>query len=505
MDLAADILLTDLRRTVADLGKDGGLISPSIYDTAQALRLAPPPEGPWPGLAWLLDQQQPDGGWGDQSVPRARDVPTLAAMLALHTYGTRASERQAVRAGVAFLQRQAAQWWRLPDDLPVGVELLLPDLLDEAASMGLDIAPAPYAALLALGRKRRQMIAARQWDAGTPPIHSWEAWGAAADSALLDGSGGVGHSPAATAAWLRAAGDRAELSEERAAARAYLDRAAAATGLGIPGIVPTVWPIVRFEQSFALYVLLIAGLLDHPALRDAVEPQLADLARALGPNGLGMSDYFLPDGDDTAAALAVLHAAGKPADVRLLHKFAAADHFCAYQGELHPSLSVTAHAVHLLSLAGLEYDRSHNFVAERQGHDGRWLGDKWNGSWLYTTAHAIVAMQHAQASSAIDAAVAALLLHQHEDGGWGMHESTPEETAHAILALRGLGGELTPAARPALERGEQWMLASYRPFHRSQVTCWLGKEMYRPYRLARVIELAATLPHESRSNVRVAA
>jgi hypothetical protein len=505
MDRAADILLTDLHRTVADLGKDGGLIGPSIYDTAQALRLAPPPEGPWPGLAWLLEQQRADGGWGDQAVPRARDVPTLAALLALHTYGTRAREREAARAGLAFLQRQAAQWSHLPEDLPVGVELLLPDLLDQAAGMGLDIARAPYAALLALGRKRRQMIGMRQWAAGTPPIHSWEAWGTTADSAQIDGSGGVGHSPAATAAWLRAAGDRRELSSARAAARAYLDRAAAATGLGIPGVVPTVWPIVRFEQSFALYVLLIAGLLDHPALRDVVEPQLADLARALGPNGLGMSDFFLPDGDDTAAALVVLHAAGKPADVRMLDKFAAADHFCAYQGELQPSLSVTAHAVHLLSLAGLEFDRSHHFVAERQGLDGRWLGDKWNGSWLYTTAHAIVALQHARTSTTIAPAVAALLLHQHDDGGWGMHESTPEETAHAILALRALGSTLSPAARRALERGEQWMLASYRPFYRSQVKCWLGKEMYRPYRLTRVIELSATLPRESHASMRAAA
>jgi squalene cyclase len=189
----------------------------------------------------------------------------------------------------------------------------------------------------------------------------------------------------------------------------------------------------------------------------------------------------------------------------VLDKFAAADHFCAYQGELQPSLSVTAHAVHLLSLAGLEFDRSLDFVAERQGPDGRWLGDKWNGSWLYTTAHAIVALQHARTSAAIAPAVAALLLHQHDDGGWGMHESTPEETAHAILALRGLSSALTPAARRALERGEQWILASYRPFHRSQVTCWLGKEMYRPYRLARVIELAATLPRESHASMRAAA
>jgi hypothetical protein len=496
MDHASDILLTDLRRTIADLGKNGGLISPSIYDTAQVLRLAPPPEGPWSGLAWLVDQQQPDGGWGDPAVPRARDVPTLAALLALHTYGGRAHERSAVRAGLSFLKRQSAHWSRLAEDLPVGVELLLPDLLDDAAKLGLDIATKPYAELLTLGRKRRQMIAARQWAAGTPPLHSWEAWGASPDPVLLDGSGGIGHSPAATAAWLRAAGDRPELADMCHAARSYLERAGAATGIDLPGIVPTVWPIVRFEQSFALYVLLIAGLLDHPALQDVVQPQLAELARALGPAGLGMSDFFLPDGDDTAAALAVLHAAGHPVDMRLLDRFAADDHFCAYQGELQPSLSVTAHAVHLLALSGRENTRSHDFVTARQGRDGRWLGDKWNGSWLYTTGHAMIALGNGRASDAIASAVEALLLHQHGDGGWGMHKSTAEETAHAILALRGASDVLSPAARQALARGTQWMLANYRPFYRSHVRCWLGKEMYRPYRLARVIELAATLPRE---------
>lgn len=37
-----------------------------------------------------------------------------------------------------------------------------------------------------------------------PLAHSWEALGADATPQMLDGSDGVGHSPAATAAWLRA-------------------------------------------------------------------------------------------------------------------------------------------------------------------------------------------------------------------------------------------------------------------------------------------------------------
>ena len=42
------------------------------------MRLAPPPEGVWSALNWLLGQQQPDGGWGNPAVPHTRDVPTPA-------------------------------------------------------------------------------------------------------------------------------------------------------------------------------------------------------------------------------------------------------------------------------------------------------------------------------------------------------------------------------------------------------------------------------------------
>src|SRR5215510_3385767 len=153
MDRKNSILLADLRSLIADLGKDGGLNSASVYDTAQLIRFAPPPEGPWPAINWLADQQHPDGGWGDPSTPRARDLPTLAAVLALHLYGTRGRERMAVHTGLAFLRRQASHWAQLPDDLPVGIELLLPRLLEEAVALGLELPMTPYAALTELGRR----------------------------------------------------------------------------------------------------------------------------------------------------------------------------------------------------------------------------------------------------------------------------------------------------------------------------------------------------------------
>ena len=53
-DPLIDSLSLELRQLIADLGKDGGLISPSVYDTAQVLRFYPPEEGVAPALEWLL-------------------------------------------------------------------------------------------------------------------------------------------------------------------------------------------------------------------------------------------------------------------------------------------------------------------------------------------------------------------------------------------------------------------------------------------------------------------
>ncbi|MBD2248543.1 hypothetical protein [Nostoc sp. FACHB-888] len=61
-------LFTELRSLIADLGKNGGLISPSVYDTAQVLRFYPPATGVEPALEWLLTQQQADGGWGNPRI-----------------------------------------------------------------------------------------------------------------------------------------------------------------------------------------------------------------------------------------------------------------------------------------------------------------------------------------------------------------------------------------------------------------------------------------------------
>lgn len=488
-----DLLITDLRYLVSDLGKDGGLTSPSVYDTAQVLRMAPPTDID-PALLWLLEQQHDDGGWGDPALPLTRDVPTLAAILALHAHDRRTNNRAAIHAGLAFLKRQAGQWSPpLPDDIPSAVELLMPRLLEIATDAGLDIDVEAYSALIGLGQRRRQLIARMRPRAGTAAVHSWEAWGCAPDPEVIDGSGGVGHSPAATATWIRAAGDDPALVAQAEAARCYLEGASASTGTGICGVVPNAWPIARTEQATALYGILVAGLLDHPALRGPVQEILTDLDRALTPTGMGTSDHFIPDGDDTGMALACLAGRRKVAPKPMLH-FSVNAHFSTYAGELQPSLSTTAHALHALALMNQSAPQTSVYLIERQRPDGRWTGDKWNGSWLYTTSHALTALLACGVRD-VSGALKSLIEHQRADGGWGLLESNSEETAYAVTALLQINrsGLLTPDGCESLRRAAEFLKSRYRPLSEETVAVWLAKEPYRPRRVSRTFELSALL------------
>jgi hypothetical protein len=510
MSMIVDILVNDLRALIKDIGKDGGLMSPSIYDTAQVLRLYPAEGRVWPAVNWLLAQQQPDGGWGNPHMPLSRAVPTLAAILALRRYCERRTTIDALEAGKTFLRRQLSYWDKpLPDDLPVGMELLLPYLFEEAAreeaeddragvpiKVRLDLSLAPYKALITLGDRKRARIRQYRPGPGTTPAYSWEAWGVEADPAILDPTGGVGHSPAATAAWLRAANRNPALADQIMQAEDYLANAASATSEHTPGVMPTAWPITRFEQSFSLYALVVGDVLGLPELQDVLQPQVADLSAALKPTGLGFTDHFFPDGDDTAAAVAVLLKAKAPVDLEVLRHFETEKFCVAYPGEDQPSISVTARAMHALNIAGEDSSRWWQTCLDHQQLDGSWLGDKWNTSWLYTTCHTMIALKHSPHQDQIRQAIGALRVNQFPDGGWGMiNRSTTVETAYAVLALHNLRGQslLDEDDLKMLSRGYAWLRSHYRPFRMKEYKCWLNKEIYCPQRIDRAYELSAML------------
>jgi halimadienyl-diphosphate synthase len=239
---------------------------------------------------------------------------------------------------------------------------------------------------------------------------------------------------------------------------------------------------------------MCAGLLKHPGLREALQPQLEQLFKAVGERGLGMSDAFLPDGDDTAAALGILHLADFPVNLKVLDLFKKGDEFVSYQGELQPSITTTSHGAQALWLAGKDVEANRRFIIKNQHPDGRWLVDKWHSSWLYATSQAMLALGF-DAAEPLASAVQALLRHQHPDGGWGAGEqSTPVETAFAAISLHAIrqqpyAGE---AARSALRKAKDFLVRNYTPLvpHKP---LWIGKELYAPFRIDRSFELAALL------------
>ncbi len=496
-----NIIRDKLRALLASVGKDGGLITPSVYDTAVVLHsgVFPEREAQARVIDWILGQQQVDGGFGIPWVPRARDLPTLAVLVALHPRRDSTSRvRAAYDAALRFLGGQAEHWGEgLSDDILVGLELLLPWLFEEAHSLGISVDPRPYSALFRQGDLRRAQMRQKTPSAGSAQAYSWEAWGTDPTREILDASGSVGHSPAATAMWLRAARKRPDLADERARARQYLVRASECTESDIPGVLPTAWPINRFEQVWSLYALTALDLLHDPHLRGEVEAQMLDMANAIRPEGLGMADAFTGDGDITATALAALARAGTPGSLDVLRRFERGGTYITYMAEIQPSLTTNAHTLHAL----VEHGRSAplpvvQFLTERQQANGRWLGDKWHSSWLYTTAQVGMCMRHAGQDRPAGEALTAVMNSQRPDGSWGNGEaSTPAQTAYAMHFLFSSRGvpEVRAGVDTALRSARQWLLANHDVGRNPADLSWIAKTLYCPLRVDRAWVLSALL------------
>lgn len=497
---SADVVL-ELRALIGALGESGGLVSPSVYDTAQLLRLAPPKAGVVAGLQWLLRQQREDGGWGEPTVPAARDVPTLAAVLTLHTYRHLLPVETVIDAGLAFLRGQASQWQNVHIDLvPIAAELILPSLLQDAEKAGLAIDHRPYAHLFELRRLKLTRLANVPLSKHDTPIFSWEALGYPFTVDMLDPWTGVGHSPAATAFWLAAAAHQEVDPARRAQAEAYLARAEATTGLGIPGVVPFAYPITGFELCYALYPLLLTGLLNHPALADVVTPQVKRLRRMVEQNGgLGFGEGFIPDVDCTSVAVSVLLAAGEAVDIQLVKRFWHRDHFYTFAWELNPSVLSNTHALYALIQNGDRCEATERFLVERQEENGAWMVDKWHTSWRYSTLEALAAFQHLNHPAEVACAARALLEDQNPDGSWGVAcGSQSLETAYGLIALTLLPPQLQQQVRPAIQQAQAWLQArAHQSFKHEQT--WLGKEVYSPVRVDAAYRLCALAMSELQS------
>jgi halimadienyl-diphosphate synthase len=431
-------------------------------------------------LRWLADNQLGDGSWGSSvRYEHDRIVCTLAALAPLAEFGRRAEDRKAVEAGTRYLWQHGHLVGAEPVEL-VGFELLVPTLVERARSAG--VAVPPHLDVYAAQRKRKLELIPPQalYSPRTTVVHSLEFLGDQVDLsrlALAQGdNGAIGNSPAATAYFLRQTG------LDNRPAVSYLD---ACLGHSGGATAPVLHPCETFELLWTAYHLFLGGAPTTQLLRPA---ERRHLLHALGNGGVSLSPTFpIPDADDTAVALLLLHDLGESVDPSVLKAFQAPDgSFVSFPYERHSSVGVNVHVLHALARVPGYPDPANaieaivDYLADQ--HNGLYWIDKWHISPLYATAHVLVALRDV-ASHGIGHLVEQsrewLRQSQNADGSWGFYgQPTAEETAYALLGLAADNqlseGDLARCAAAANYLGHaQAAGASHPPL-------WIDKCLYLP-------------------------
>jgi halimadienyl-diphosphate synthase len=488
--------LGELRNLLSNIGTAS--IAPTAYDTAWAARVphqADPDRPAFPeALDWLLAHQHADGSWGTRLNYHAdRVLSTLAAALTLAYWKDRCGGNGAwshrLEAAQRSIWQNLAGLQRDPYD-PIGFELILPTLLNEARRRGFAL---PYASFDSIARLRdaklRQIPAGLVYTRRVSTIFSAEFLGDELDVQrvidLQDANGSIASSPSATAYFLLK-------DSQNASARAYLSRALASGG----GAAPAVDPIDVFEPA---WVLLNVALVcpDAAGLSSVIEPHVDTLVNEIGrKNGAGYNSYFaVPDLDGTATVFRVLAWAGIALDPALLAQFEEDDHFRCFPYERNPSVSAHIHLLDALRVAPAFPDRARlirkarDFLARSRTLQTFWF-DKWHASPYYTTAHAVIAL--GEDRSLAEDAVFWIVNTQQADGSWGYYNrGTAEETAYCIQALaiyRRNGGVVDGCA---LQRGADYLWTSAERINLDYTPLWIGKSLYAPTWVAHATVLSA--------------
>jgi halimadienyl-diphosphate synthase len=388
-------------------------------------------------LRWLADNQLADGSWGSTvRYEHDRIICTLAALAPLAEFGRRAEDRKAVEAGTRYLWQHGHLVGAEPVEL-VGFELLLPTLVDRARHAG--VAVPPHLDVYAAQRKRKLELIPPQalYSPRTTVVHSLEFLGEQVDLsrlALAQGdNGAIGNSPAATAYFLR------QTATDNMRAVEYLE---ACLGHSGGSTAPVLHPCETFELLWTAYHLFIGGAPSASLFRPRERTMLRE---ALKAGGVSLSPTFpIPDADDTAVALLLLHDLGERVDPSVLKAFQATDgSFVSFPYERHSSVGVNVHVLHALARVpgfpgtDMAIEAIVDYLADQ--HNGLYWIDKWHISPLYATAHVLVALRDLPSHSIghlVEHSREWLRQSQNSDGSWGFYgQPTPEETAYGLLGL----------------------------------------------------------------------
>ncbi|WP_329378512.1 prenyltransferase/squalene oxidase repeat-containing protein [Streptomyces sp. NBC_01716] len=485
-----------------------GSVRPSLYETARVISAAPWLPGEPGRIAYLLNEQSPDGSWGE-GPERYRLLPTLSAVeaaLAVLLRGTTAMPAETTRRLATAVDRGLAALRALPPAGPwpdtAAGEILVPSLvarINEQIPLIADDTsavhnrtpvpdswrPGPQLTLPhGYDRALPEYAAKRYTSAGGLPVklhHTFEGIAAYIPQTLIpDRPDLLGSSPAATAA--RAATAPTSPSAGTVAALESVAQRYA-------GSFPEAAPILVFERLWVAAALARAGL---PAASLPTVRRWA--AEIYDPRGVRGAPGLMTDADDTAMAVLVSSLVGLPHGPEPLDRFHNGSHYDCYIGEDTGSVTANAHALQALGAHqrrhpgtertyGPRTNKLRDWLVGRQRPEGTWP-DKWHASPYYATARCVSALKQYggqygadHAAAAVGTAVAWTVDTQRDDGSWGVWGGTAEETAYAAQILLS-AAEHRPQHARALHRAETYLNGV--PNNGHHPALWHDKTLYAP-------------------------
>lgn len=478
--------MTDLiAQLVEEIGP--GHMASTAYDTAWAARLG---EIDWDisskSLAWLAENQLPDGSWGAPAPMYYHDrvLCTLAAMIALTYRGRRGHDKVQIENGGLALERivggATLGLQSDPNGATVGFEMIAPTLAAEAERLGI-IKPQGNRILGRLSQMREKKLAylkGRMINRHVTMAFSSELAGIDSQHMLdidnlQEPNGSVGLSPSATAyfaAYVRK-GDVRSLEYLRQTAKP-------------DGGQPNVSPFDVFEVAWSLWNLsLIPGLQKTPGLKSHID----FLSNAWEPKlGVAFSTaYSIKDSDDTVITYNTLLRYGIEKDMASILAYEEDGHFRCFDLEVNPSISANIHILDGLINSGLTIKNSSvqkilRFLRDTR-NDGRFWADKWHASTYYPTAHAIIACA-GSANDLVADAVQWIIRTQNRNGSWGTYLSTAEETAYALQALWVWNEKVARVPKQTMLNGARWLMEN---IDKPYPPLWIGKCLYSPQLVVR--------------------
>jgi halimadienyl-diphosphate synthase len=456
-------------------------MSSLAYDTAWVARLVDiDSQLSNRALDWICANQLPDGSWGALAPVYYHDrvLSTLSAMIAL-VRTQRACDQTVIERGTDALDRiirlATGGLQHDPNGATVGFEMIAPTMVEEAKGLGLlhDQGQHILGRISAIRQKKLKLLAGRQINRHLTAAFSTEMAGLDGLTMLdilnlKEDNGSVGHSPAATAYYLLTIDARAR------DALSFLYMISNPDN-GIPDLVP----FDVFETAWSIWNLSLADW-DTDTL-SSFKPKLDYLWNVWqAGKGVGLSaDYPIPDGDDTSVTYEILARAGYDVDIEAVLSFEEEAYFRTYSLEANSSLSVNVHALGALRQAGYKADDPRvmkvcKYLIACRNQDF-WF-DKWHLSPYYTTAHAVIAAA-GYTDDLAHPSMEWILATQREDGSWGRHMATAEETAYCIQALSIWKRHNKIDVGDRIHRAAGWLEEH---LEKPYPPLWIGKGLYCP-------------------------